>query len=1098
VSRLTRAVLRRPVVVLVVWLLAVVALATQALQLEDRLMQPTFSVPGTAADRAVQADQEAFGGSIEVPVLLRGPEAEVERQGRRLVRSLRERAGVTAQSPFGGDAGPLRPSPTEAMVPVAVQATPEEAVEAVAPVRETVDAVVRPPVDAHMTGQAVLGKAATDASIASTRKAERLALPALAVVLLLVFGSVVAASIPALFGIAATISGFGLLSIVSLFAPIEVLATALASMMGLALGVDYSLLIVSRFREELDREPDSYAAAAVAAATAGRTVAFAGGTLAAAVTVGMLIAPGPLLLSSIIGVLVVTVVCALSALLVLPAGLALMGRRVDALGLPWARTREGGATAAFANRLTQRPAAVAAIVLVALLALAMPALGLKTSTGTVGLLPDDTRERQDYETIKEVMGPGWGAPFRLLVTDPGGGTMADRSRLRRLAEFQEGLADRRGVATVIGPGPLADRTAQVARLPDQVDEMSETLEEGRGNLRRLDRGLDEAGDGVTQVRSGLAEAAEGALALSRGSSEAASGAARLARGVRTAAEGSERLRAGLDEAVPAARRLARGASEARSGAGRLERGLQSARSGVEEGIPRLQELADGLEEGSEDLGRLREPVGVAERQLERAEQALRGMTIGVGDPRYAEALEAVLRARGAVTGRDPITGQQVDPEYEGLDASLAEGQRELATAAQGAEQAVASSRQLASGLRRLESGARELAEGLERLARGQRELAQGLERMQRGTEEAAGGMERLAQGGTALEGGVSRLAGGAGELARGLSSGFQRSGALADGIDEMGRSVSQARRDMPEGGGLERLREQAPGMLESGYMTLAALDGATRRERARVVDVINVDRGGGAARLMVIPTVAPDQDGLPEINDDLVAASSNFEDETGMRAMVGGSAAVLTEFERTTQDLLPLLIAGLSLITWIALIPLFRALLLPAVAVLLNLLTVAVAFGVMVLVFQGSDPLLGGPGYLAPVAVLGIFTVIFGLAIDYEIFLLWRMREGWVQHGDADRAIEHGLRHTARVVTGAAAIMSAVFIAFAVSGYPAIRQFGVGLTVAILLDATIVRLVLLPAVMRLLGPAAWWLPRWLDRILPEIKVDGRDAVNGPR
>jgi RND superfamily putative drug exporter len=153
-----------------------------------------------------------------------------------------------------------------------------------------------------------------------------------------------------------------------------------------------------------------------------------------------------------------------------------------------------------------------------------------------------------------------------------------------------------------------------------------------------------------------------------------------------------------------------------------------------------------------------------------------------------------------------------------------------------------------------------------------------------------------------------------------------------------------------------------------------------------------------------------------------------------------------------------------------------RSLWLPLVAVALNLLTVAAALGVLVLLFQG-DPLLGGPGWLDAIMALSIFAVVFGLSIDYEVFLLMRMREGWERTGTTAGAIEYGVSRTAAVVTGGALIMTGVFVAFALAEIVSLRQLGIGLTVAVLLDATLIRLVLLPAAIKLLGDRVWTLPR---------------------
>jgi putative drug exporter of the RND superfamily len=177
------------------------------------------------------------------------------------------------------------------------------------------------------------------------------------------------------------------------------------------------------------------------------------------------------------------------------------------------------------------------------------------------------------------------------------------------------------------------------------------------------------------------------------------------------------------------------------------------------------------------------------------------------------------------------------------------------------------------------------------------------------------------------------------------------------------------------------------------------------------------------------------------------------------------------------------------------LVPILRSLVLPALAVVLNVAAVAASFGVLVVLFGGDAPL-GGPGWLDAIMVAGIFSIVFGLSIDYEVFLLARMREGYALTGTTEGAIRYGVERTAGVVTGAALIMTGVFVAFAATDLVSLRQFGIGLTVAVLLDATLIRLVLLPAAIRLIGDRAWWLPRWLDRLLPQLDAEGRDPA-GP-
>ena len=155
---------------------------------------------------------------------------------------------------------------------------------------------------------------------------------------------------------------------------------------------------------------------------------------------------------------------------------------------------------------------------------------------------------------------------------------------------------------------------------------------------------------------------------------------------------------------------------------------------------------------------------------------------------------------------------------------------------------------------------------------------------------------------------------------------------------------------------------------------------------------------------------------------------------------------------------------------------------------LLNLVTVGAAVGVLILGFQTDPPPLGGPGYLDAIALSGIFAIIFGLSIDYEVFLISRLVEGRALTGTTEGAIRYGLEKTATIITGAAAVMAFVFLAFAVSPVANTRQFGIGLTVAVVLDATVVRLILLPALIRLFGERTWAVPAWLDRILPRFST----------
>jgi RND superfamily putative drug exporter len=177
-------------------------------------------------------------------------------------------------------------------------------------------------------------------------------------------------------------------------------------------------------------------------------------------------------------------------------------------------------------------------------------------------------------------------------------------------------------------------------------------------------------------------------------------------------------------------------------------------------------------------------------------------------------------------------------------------------------------------------------------------------------------------------------------------------------------------------------------------------------------------------------------------------------------------------------------------VTFLALVAVLRSVLLAGIAVGLNLLSVVTMFGVLSLLYSGSHPLLGRTGGVDVISIVSIFTITFALSIDYQVFLLARMREGYLESQDATTAIRFGVERTARIVTGAALIMLATFGAFATTQIANIQQIGVGLATAIAVDATVVRLVILPAVLRLGGARTWWLPDWLERKLPELDVEG--------
>lgn len=215
---------------------------------------------------------------------------------------------------------------------------------------------------------------------------------------------------------------------------------------------------------------------------------------------------------------------------------------------------------------------------------------------------------------------------------------------------------------------------------------------------------------------------------------------------------------------------------------------------------------------------------------------------------------------------------------------------------------------------------------------------------------------------------------------------------------------------------------------------------------------------------------------------------------TAAHGYVTGTTAAQVDFLDIVSSRLPLIIAVVVALAFLVILAVFRGLLVAVKAALLNVLSIAASYGVVVAVFQWGwgGPALGVSGDvpIESYVPMMMFAIVFGLSMDYEIFLLSRIHEAWLSTGDPRASVAHALEITARVITCAALIMVSVFAAFLISDNIVVKMLGLGLAASVLIDATVVRLLLVPAVMTLLGRAAWWTPRWLDRILPHLDAEG--------
>lgn len=283
---------------------------------------------------------------------------------------------------------------------------------------------------------------------------------------------------------------------------------------------------------------------------------------------------------------------------------------------------------------------------------------------------------------------------------------------------------------------------------------------------------------------------------------------------------------------------------------------------------------------------------------------------------------------------------------------------------------------------------------------------------------------------------------------------------------------------------------KTPETLQSFVDTLNATEGVAFAQG------MPASQDGSLSLVMAYPTTSPQDAKTEALIRNLRA---NIIPKTGVEAKVGGFTAAGVDFADSIGSRMPYLFLGVLSLSFLLLMAVFRSLLVPLKAVIMNLLSIGAAYGVIVAIFQwGWGMNLIGVGKAGPIeswAPMMLFAIVFGLSMDYEVFLLSRVKEEYDRTGNNATAVADGLTATARVITAAALIMVCVFSAFVLGYDRQLKLFGLGLALAVFIDATLVRMVLVPATMELLGDRNWWIPAWINRVLPKIDVEGHHVVH---
>jgi RND superfamily putative drug exporter len=1053
---LTRLALTRPWAVLTAWLAVVAVLGVVGLGIDGRLSTNGLQVSNSESSRAHALIGGNFGDSATVPVLLQGPRSAVKQQGKALAAAFSKLPGVRVLSPWTNSSGrsALRPSADRALLLLSVTGPRDQTARRARAAQRLVTAVTSPPVRATITGQPLLTRDGTRSSLAAVHRAELIALPLLLLALLLVFRSPLAATIPAAFGAATIGASTGALALLAAYIRLDAFALAISCMVGLALAVDYSLLLVSRVREELaERGGDIHEAIARAAAPTTRTVAVAAAAIVVAMAVAAAMSPGTALLAAALGVSVVAVLSAATAMIAVPAMLVLAGRRL-ALAAPRRTGARDGASARLARAATRRPV-LGILAALLLLAASIPVLSLRTGAPSARSLPAASAARAQYEAVSKAMGAGWSEPFEIVAVTHNG-AVTTPARLAELARVQRALSHDPAVRAVLGPGAIARSAARLRSAGRRAiaTRRSVTRRTG-GRLRRLNANVSSAAHGVQSLRSSLASANTSANRVAAGSRDLQSGVGALRTGLNGAGSGARRLASKLADAGRGASGLAAQSAAAGAGARDLRGGARQLSSGLKALAGSARTLDGRLRTRMDALDRARADVRAQRRQADDALAAAERSLAPVG-PSALRARAALHEARQALAADaaaaldEPLRQLALDADYAGTMAS-ATPTRDAA--------------RLAGAVGRLADRADAIARRMRGLGGSVGALTHGSDSLVAALDQLDGGADRIGTAFGAVRAGVDGLA-------SGVQTTEQRTGELASGL----ASARSAVRGLS--GPAAAQRSAAPqsanaSFFDSGYFLLAALESGNGGTPFGV----NIDHGGQGARIVVVPRYPTSDPRTHALYERLRTISAGLGRTLGAESAVGGPAAVLADYDAAAAHRLPLIVLVLTLVTALLLVFLLRSIVVPLVGVVLNLLAVGATLGLLALLFQGDAPLLGGPGELDAVAVTAIFGVVFALSIDYQVFIVSRVREEWLRGADEACAVQLGLARTARVVTGAALSMLGVFVAFALADVASLRQFGVGLAIAVVIDATLVRLVLLPAALRLAGRWAWWMPR---------------------
>jgi uncharacterized membrane protein YdfJ with MMPL/SSD domain len=990
--RLGHLVAAHPVIVLALWIVlaAGVTLTVKSVGADT---DNNVSLPGTGSQAATDLLQAGFppqqNGSNPIIFHIRGAGKVTDKDNKQAItdsyKAIKKIPYVhSATSPFAqGAAAQISKDKKTAFISALLSVSSNDLTEQQA--QRVLDAA-KPGKQAGMEVVAG-GSIGSTLSPNDTSTSDVIGILAAMIILTFTFGTVVAMGMPigtAILGLTTALGAIGLLGhLVS----VPDISTTIATMIGLAVGIDYSLFLVTRHRSQMRGGMEFHESIALAVGTAGTAVVFAGCTVVVAL-LSLFVAGIPLVAALGYTAAVAVGTAVLAAVTLLPALMALAGRRINSLALPlWLHPKEDpekegiwGRWAGFVSRHPLIPVLLAIALMVPLI---IPVLSLELGQEDIGQTNPATMQRQAYDLMSQGFGPGFNGPLIIAVAvapkAKGDPKVVDQEN--QLKQLQNTLKKEQKEGK--------QQQAQINAEQAQLEQQQQQLEHKQALLNQQSASL--------QAQQAQLEQQQAALE--------AQGAKLQAENNKLNAEQNQ-LEAEGAALKQDAKALAERLVVNRVAQAKIGRKLQKAKD-----PRRIKELEARL------------------NRLKRREREL------IAQLRHdkAEAKKLLHEAKSLVAKKEALKQQK-----QTLDAQSAQLQSQAAS---------------------LQAQAASLEQ-------------QGAALQQQGDQLQAQAND-LQQQGNQLK-------------------------ALQKKADKQQKQADQLHSQ------LVNTLTKAGGDIRGTDPRLVKLQNALIKTKGdKLVSPPSISKKGNDVVYSVIATTAPSSQATVDLVRHLRSTVIPNNSEKGVQAFVGGSTASNVDLAAEISSRLPLVIITILLLSMLVLLVAFRSLLIPLQAAATNFVTAMAAFGILTACFQWGWGIgivgVSTDASSVPIASyvpLMMFAILFGLSMDYQVFLLSSVDHHRL-HGEDDRtSVRLGLKTSARVISAAALIMISVFSSFILNGDPVVKQFGVGLSTAVLLAATMV-LMLAPAVLTLLGPWAWWMPRWLGRIVPAVDIEGTGLGSDP-